>query len=110
MKVDFSKRKDLLIYQILRHSEKWGRFVLNNRLHKEILDEYNITEHNQDSKYDICVGENADGSIINEAYLVNSRTKRPEDVSFEKFLKTIGSDYPQQYSFHTKRALITKKK
>jgi hypothetical protein len=88
-----------------RHSERWGRFVLNNRLTSEILVEYDITEHNQDARYDVCFGEIADGSIANVAYQVNNRIIRPEDVDYKFFLKKNGQVYPQQYSFHTLKAI-----
>lgn len=88
-----------------RHSERWGRFVLNNRLTSDILSTYSIIEHNQDAKYDVCCGEIADGNIINVAYEVNNGIITPEDVHFNDFLKDNGEVYPQQYSFHTLKQL-----
>ena len=104
--MDFVLKKelDLSVAQYVRHGEKWGQFVLNNRLTKEILDTYDIREHNQDGRYDICYGEIADGNIANIAYLVNKGDKSPKDIDFRKFLKDSGKIYPQQYSFHTKKA------
>lgn len=100
-----SKDAKLKIAQYPRHGEAWGKFVLNNRLTAEILNEYNISEHNQDFKYDICVGEIADGEIVNIAYQVNHRSILPEEIDFNKFLNNNGKIYPQQYSFHTKNAI-----
>lgn len=107
VEVNFSGQKDvkLSICQYPRHSEEWGRFVLNNRLTAQVLNKYNLTEHNQDGRYDICVGEIADGSIANIAYQVNNEIITPEEVDFNDFLKDNGQVYPQQYSFHTLNAI-----
>lgn len=88
-----------------RHSEKWGRYVLNNRLTLDVLSTYNITEHNRDAKYDVCCGEIADGNIANIAYQVNNGMMKPEEVDYKNFLKNDGGVYPQQYSFHTSKAV-----
>jgi hypothetical protein len=96
---------NLSIISYPRHSEKWGRFVLNNRLTQEMLHTYHIIEHNQDAKYDVCCGEIADGSIVNIAYKVNNQIIMPEDVDYRAFLKDSGQVYPQQYSFHTLKAI-----
>ncbi len=88
-----------------RHGQKWGEFVLNNRLTDDVLKEYNIIEHNRDCKYDVCYGEIADGSIANIAYQVNNGIILPYDVDYNKFLKDNGNVYPQQYSFHTEKAI-----
>jgi hypothetical protein len=96
---------DLSIASYPRHSEKWGRFVLNNRLTPEMLNAYSIIEHNQDAKFDVCCGEIADGSIANIAYKVNNKVIKPEDVDYKDFLKDSGQVYPQQYSFHTLKAI-----
>lgn len=103
--INFSLRNELglSVGQYVRHSERWGQFVLNNRLSKEILEEYNIKEHNQDGRYDICYGEIADGSIANIAYQVNLGNISPKDVDYRRFLKDKGV-YPQQYSFHSTKA------
>ncbi len=103
--MDFSLKKELelSVGQYVRHSERWGQFVLNNRLTKDILEAYDIKEHNQDGKYDICYGEIADGSIANIAYQVNLGNIAPKDVDYRKFLKDKGV-YPQQYSFHSIKA------
>lgn len=70
-----------------------------------ILSICNIVEHNQDGKYDVCVGEIADGSVVNIAYEVNNGIIKPEDVDYSNFLKDSGEVYPQQYSFHTLKAI-----
>lgn len=88
-----------------RHSEKWGRFVLNNRLTPDILSAYNRLEHNQDAKYDVCYGEIADGKIVNKAYMVNNGLIMPEEVDYNDFIKNNRDVYPQQYSFHTLKAV-----
>ncbi len=107
VEVDYKPIKDLDLSEIAypRHSEKWGQFVLNNRLEEDILDEYNIIEHNRDAKYDVCYGEIADGSIVNLAYEVNHKLITVNDVDYQRFLKDDGSVYPQQYSFHTAKAI-----
>ena len=104
--MDFTLNKNVVLSvgQYVRHSERWGKFVLNNRLTKEILEAYDIKEHNQDGRYDICYGEIADGNIANIAYQVNIGNISPENVDYHKFLKDKGKEYPQQYSFHSEKA------
>lgn len=96
---------ELKIKSYPRHGKEWGYFVLNNRLSNAILKAYNILEHNQDSRYDICCGEIADGSIVNIAYKVNQGEIRPQDVDYHAFLKENGKVYPLQYSFHTLKSI-----
>lgn len=107
VEVDFKPINEIKLSTISypRHSERWGRFVLNNRLSADILSAYSIIEHNQDAKYDVCYGEIADGNIINIAYEVNNKIIAPENVDFNDFLKDNGEVYPQQYSFHTQKAI-----
>lgn len=107
VKINYVPTKEVNLSTISypRHSEKWGRFVLNNRLTQEILLTYCITEHNQDAKYDVCYGEIADGSIVNIAYKVNNRLIEPEAADYKSFLRDSGQSYPQQYSFHTLKAI-----
>lgn len=97
--------KEFSIKMLPRHSEEWGNFVLNNRLEPELLEEYTISEHNQDKKYDICYGEIADGSVAIIAHQVNRKEKRIEEVNYISFLKDTGEVYPTQYSFHTDKIL-----
>ena len=52
---------ELKLIAFPRHGAEWGAFVLNNRLTSEILSQYGIENHNQDCRYDICIGEIADG-------------------------------------------------
>lgn len=107
VKVNFKPAKGIKLSTASypRHSERWGRFVLNNRLTSDILSEYSIVEHNQDAKYDVCCGEIADGNIINIAYEVNNGLLAPEKIDYNQFLKDNGEVYPQQYSFHTLKAI-----
>lgn len=89
VEVDFRQISgvELSIGAFPRHSEKWGWFVLNNRLTPDILSTYNIVEHNQDGKYDVCYGEIADGNIANIAYEVNNgllELKKSSIIVFEK--------------------------
>lgn len=107
VEVDFKLQNgvELVTASYPRHSERWGRFVLNNRLTPEILDAYHILDHNQDGKYDVCYGEIADGNIVNKAYEVNNNLILPEEVDYKAFLKSNGEVYPQQYSFHTLKAI-----
>ena len=63
------------------------RSTLNNRLKPQMLSAYNILEHNQDGKCDICYGEIADGNIINIAYKVNGGQIIPGDINYKDFLK-----------------------
>ena len=87
------------------HGVEWGAFVLNNRLTPEILSQYDIENHNQDCRYDVCIGEIADGAIINSAFQVNNKILLPEDINFEAFLKDNKEPYGQQYSFHSKKSI-----
>lgn len=82
VEVDYQPVKglDLIVKGYVRHGRTWGEFVLNNRLTPDILEAYNITEHNQDAKYDVCCGEIADGEIVNIAYQVNNNLILPENV------------------------------
>lgn len=107
VEVDFRQIKgiELSIISFPRHSERWGRFVLNNRLKTDILATYNIVEHNQDGKYDVCYGEIADGKVVNKAYEVNNGLIMPQMVKYRDFLKNNSDVYPQQYSFHTSKAI-----
>lgn len=59
----------------------------------DILDAYDIKEHNQDGKYDIYYGEIAGGNIVNIAYQVNIGKKLPQEVDYHTFLKKKGDDY-----------------
>lgn len=88
-----------------RHNQDWGNFVLYNRLFPKILEKYNITEHNQDKRYDMVYGELADGNIINLAYMVNYCDVSPYNNDYTKILKTNGGVYGHQYSFHTEKSL-----
>ena len=53
----------------------------------------------------MCIGEIADGSIVNIAYKVNTGVLPLADVNYNDFLKDSGAVYPQQYSFHTNKAI-----
>lgn len=105
--MEFKPSKEIELSKILypRHSENWGKFVLNNRLTPDTLKKYSIIEHNQDARYDICCGEIADGSVVNVAYQVNNGIITPDEVDYRDFLKDNGKVYPQQYSFHTSKAI-----
>ena len=78
---------ELKLIAFPRHGAEWGAFVLNNRLTSEILSQYGIENHNQDCRYDICIGEIADGTIVNIAYQVNSGILLPKNVNYEKFFE-----------------------
>lgn len=98
---DFSINKELTkIKQFPAHSNEWSEFVLNNRLFDDVLEKYELTNHNRNGTYDIVYGEIADGIIINAAYKINSGILLPSDVSCGQLLKN-GSVYGYQYSFHT---------
>lgn len=107
VEVEFKPIKGIELSKAMypRHSERWGKFVLNNRLTRNILSSHSILEHNQDAKYDVCCGEIADGNIINIAYQVNNGLIALKDVDYTDFLKDNGEVYPQQYSFHTSKAI-----
>lgn len=94
---------DIAVGRYVDCRKRWGRFVLNNRLKKEILEEYDINEHNHDGRYDICYGEIADGNIVNIAYQINIGNQSPWEIDFRNFLKKRGKPYPLQYSFHTQK-------
>jgi len=74
-------------------------------LTEDRLKSYNITEHNQDARYDVCWGEIADGNIVNIAYQINSGVLSLEEVNFNSFLKSNGKVFPLQYSFHTPKSV-----
>ena len=105
IKMHFELDKDLYLADYSICNERWGNFVINNRLSEETIAKYNIIEHNKDGKYDICYGIIADGKITNIAYKINQGIVLPEDICFKDFLKSNGESYPMQYSFHTLNAI-----
>ena len=64
-------------------NDEWKLFVLSNRLTNEIIKEYNIIEHNRDSRYDIVEGDIADGSISEIAFSINCGSKKMENIDME---------------------------
>ncbi len=105
VKIDFQMSDDVNLVSYDGDDVKWGEFVLNNRLSKELLDTYSIIEHNQDLKYDICYGGIADGKIIRIARSVNLKECTPYDIKFTDFLKNNKQELKKQYSFHTEKSL-----
>ena len=97
--------KGLRIKNFWKPDEEWGRFIVSNRLETEMLEKFQITEHNRDSRYDICVGQIADGAVVNCAFQINTGELNLEEVKYTEFLKKNGKAYPLQYSFHTGKGL-----
>lgn len=105
IKMNFNLNKDLCFADYSICDERWGNFVVNNRLSEETIEKYHIIEHNKDKKYDICYGVIADGQITNIAYKINHGMILPGDICFKDFLKSDGTSYPMQYSFHTLKSV-----
>lgn len=83
----------------------WGKFILYNRLGLKFLEQNGIKEHNLDNKYDIVIGDIADGKVSNIAYEVRNGETKINNVNFSDFLRDDGKSYGNQVSFHSKASL-----
>ncbi len=86
---------------------EWAKFVLANRLSKEIADELALVDSNIDLRYDIIIGGTADGSVANIASDLRYGKISPQDyeLNLADFLKEDGSSYGTQIVFCTQRSL-----
>lgn len=87
------------VKEFIGQSDEWKRFIINNRLGKDYIDFFKRTEHNIDSKYDIVIGETADGTIDSfiDSIKIGERELDARIYQFADFRKSLG----KQISFHT---------
>lgn len=83
----------------------WGRFILYNRCGINYVEQHESCEHNLDYKYDIVIGDIADGRVSNIAYAVKNGYMDGDDVDFNDFMRNDKESYGNQVSFHTKKSL-----
>jgi major membrane immunogen (membrane-anchored lipoprotein) len=69
------------------------------------LDDNNIIHHNKDNKFDIVMGEIADGKIADIAYNVRNGLLNLKDIDYSQILTDDKSSYGDQISFHTRKSL-----
>lgn len=103
--IDMSQLNNLSIMDFEGHTIEWCKFVLNNRLQNEFLFKNNILEHNKDNRYDIVLGEIADGKIADIAYNIRNCKLNINDVDYSKILTDDKKSYGNQISFHTIKSL-----
>ncbi len=85
-------------------SEKWARFVLNNRSRKFV--DFSDPECNFDNKYDVVIGP-----IANDDMAVLFRQYENGIITFENMVSgMMYKETTNQYSFHTERAINFLKK
>lgn len=84
---------------------EWGIFILHNRLGIEYVKKHGIYNHNLDNKYDIVIGDIADGIVSSVAHNVRRGNMSIKDVDFDDFLTIDKESYGDQISFHSQRAL-----
>ena len=97
---DFMLMKDLNIRDFgTETSEKWARFVRNNRSKK--FADYSDPECNLDNKYDIVIGPIADDDMV-----LLFRQYENGMITFENMLSSMTyKKTTNQYSFHTQKAI-----
>lgn len=105
MVVSDEKMNPLNIKVFKNADVEWGRFILNNRSGVEIVSENGFINHNLDNRYDIVIGQIADGNVSTLAYKMRMRQISAEDISYREFLPERGALYGRQVSFHTQRSL-----
>ena len=103
--IDMSQLNNLTIMHFKGHDIEWCKFVLNNRLENNFLFKNNILEHNKDNKYDIVLGEIADGKIADIAYNIRNNKLNINNVDYSKILTDDKRSYGNQISFHTIKSL-----
>lgn len=105
LEVDETRLNALKVKRFDRPDCTWGEFVLHNRMGSLLLKQCNITTHNLDQKYDLVIGEIADGKVSSIVYQVKKGELNVKDVNFDDFLTDGKGSYGIQVSFHTLAAL-----
>lgn len=105
MVFDYIENEKLRIKTFDTHNTEWMKFVLANRMNRELIKKYHITEHNMNQKYDIVKGEIADGHITQIAAQIRNKELEYSSISVKELLVDKGNSYGYQISFHTPEAL-----
>lgn len=88
-----------------RNSE-WAYFIMVNRIGSiETANQLNLSNHNLDAKYDVVIGEIADGSISDKAFKIRENINEFNSFSLNDLLPDNGMYYGKQFSLHTNFAL-----
>lgn len=89
----------------IRNNE-WAYFIIANRVGSfHIANQLNLSDHNLDQKYDVVIGEIADGSVSNKAYAIRENIDEFKSFSLNDLIPDSGKNYGKQFSFHTESAL-----
>lgn len=87
-------------------NNEWAYFIIANRIGSvEIASQLNLLNHNLDSKYDVVIGEIADGSISDKAFKIRENINEFNSFSLNDLLPDNGMYYGKQFSLHTNFAL-----
>lgn len=88
-----------------RNSE-WAYFIMANRIGSiATTNQLNLSNHNLDAKYDVVIGEIADGSISEIAFKIRENIDEFNSFSLNDLLPDNGTYYSKQFSLHTSSAL-----
>ena len=98
---DDKDNKDI-IHRFEKSDLDWAQFIVNNRNGYEYMKVVNNFEHNQDGKYMVVCGQICDGEVTKIARKI---AKEERLVSEDDLKKLINQNYPEQYSFHSDKAL-----
>ena len=89
-----------------RRNSEWAYFIMVNRIGSvEVANQLNLSDHNLDAKYDIVIGEIADGSVSDIAFKIRENIDEFNSVSLNDLLPDNGMYYGKQFSLHTSSAL-----
>ncbi len=86
---------------------QWARFILANRVTEEIANKLDLRDSNSTKKYDIVIGGTADGSIarISNSLRYDMISLEEYEINLSDFLRSDGTSYGTQVTFHTKEVL-----
>ena len=89
-----------------RRNSEWAYFIMVNRIGSvEVANQLNLSDHNLDAKYDIVIGEIADGSVSDIAFKIRENIDEFNSFSLNDLLPDNGMYYGKQFSLHTSSAL-----
>lgn len=104
--IDNAMFKSLKCKKFETRNNKWAYFIIANRIGSvEIANQLNLLNHNLESKYDVVIGEIADGSISDKAFKIRENISEFSSFSLDDLLPDNGMYYGKQYSLHTSFAL-----
>lgn len=108
--LEFETNDDIfeLLYKkvFFKPTDEWARFIIANRC-KNFLASDGF-DNNRDQKYDIVIGDTADGKRGMLTFLcedVARGIRTLSSISTEDVYPSKASNWGEQWSFHTKRAL-----